>query len=364
MPALDLGSLLVRIEAESNVLRLARTPLAQFGIPQRRLLGATILPEQTVTENAFREEKIQYRSVIANHGTRYSPVQIKGSAMVGYVDVTLYHSDIGAMLTSREYDYLMSYLRSGATMEAMASIIRFVDLQLVRPLLDRNEKDRWDVIVTGALTLSGDNGYAETISYPNPSGHRAAAGGTWSSDAYDPFDDIYAMQLLLAGKGMTLSRLITSQNVINILAGNDKVKTRTNYITINTSGQVTAQQGRTSLEAINAALSRDGLPSFELYDLQYRTQTGTARFMPNDVVVGIAATGRDQNLDLGDRIEILPNTLGYMAIGTPAGQPNPGRALLLQAFRDKPPRVDGQSWQAAGVVVTEPEGMFVINSIA
>lgn len=363
MPVRDLGSLLAQDETAQNLLRLARTPLAQFGTQQQRFLGATILPEQVVPENAYREEKLTYRTVVANHGTRYSPVQIKGSAMTGYVDVTLYHADIGAMLTSRDYDNLLRFLRSNQDMDAMAALIQFTDRQLVNPLLIRNEVDRWAVIEGASLTLAGDNGYGETISYSNPSGHRAAAGGTWSSNVYDPFADIYAMELMLNAKGLRLARLITSRNVANILMANAKVATRTNRITIS-AGTITAQESRASLSTVNQALALDNLPPLELYDAQYRDQSGTHRYMSNNVMIGIAATGRDAELDLGDRMFILPNTLGYFAIGTPAGQANPGRALLVQSFRDKPPRVDGQSWQAGGVVITEPEGVVVITGIA
>jgi len=363
MAVRDLGSLIAQMEEDQSILRIARNPLAQFGTDEVPLLGAGILPEQTVETNSYREEKVQYRTVIANHGTRYSPIQIKGSAMTGWVDVTLWHSDKGDMMTSRDFDALLSYLRRRSDMEAIASLTKFVDRGLVVPLKHRNEKDRWDAIVNAQVVLLGDNGYTETINFLNPAGHRAAAGGTWSNDAYDPFLDLYTMQQMLAAKGLKLKRLISSYNVVSIMSANAKVAARTNRITI-ISGTVTAQEANVRLPEINQALTRDGLPPIELFDAQYRTQTGTARFMPNNVVVGVCETGRDAELDLGDRIVILPNTLGYTAIGTPAGQSTPGTAMVVEHFRTKPPRIDGQIWQAAGVVITEPEGLIVISGIA
>ncbi len=363
MPVQDLGSLIAQMEQDQVLYRLALAPQAQFGIPTRRYLGATILPEQLVPANAFREEKIQYRSVIANHGTRYSPVQIKGSAMTGWVDVVLGHSDIGAMLTSKDYDALLKYLQSGQDMGAMASLIQFTDNLLVTPLVERNELDRWNAIVNATVQMRGDNGYTEDVAYPDPAGHRANAASVWSNDANDPFDDIYTMAQLLYGKGLQLARLITSRNVLTIMAGNAKVASRASRITIS-GGTIIAQNVRVTIEQVNAALAADGLPALELYDLQYRTQTGTARFMPNNVMVGIAATGRDPELDLGDRMFILSNTLGYVGVGRPAGQANPGRVVLLTPSPRKPPRIDGEAWQTSLPVITEPEGMFVIKSIS
>lgn len=363
MPVRDLGSLIAQMEKDQSLLRIARNPLAQFGPAEQRLLGATILPEQTVESNSYREEKVQYRTIIANHGTRYSPVQIKASAMTGWVDVTLWHSDKGDMLTSRDYDALLAYLRRRDDMAAIASLTRFADRGLNLPLKVRNEKDRWDAIISAQVVLLGDGGYTETIDFPNPSGHRVAAGSVWSNNANDPFVDIYALSRMLAAKGLKLSRLITSTNVVNILSANAKVAARANRITIS-GGTITNYNANVQIDEINRALIKDDLPPFELYDAQYRTQTGTARFMPNNVVVGVCATGRDAELDLGDRIQILPNTLGYTAMGTPAGQSGPGPVMVIEQFRTKPPRIDGQIWQAAGVVITEPEGMVVITGIS
>jgi hypothetical protein len=364
MTVRDLGSLIRQMEQDQSLDRVARNPLAQFGPEARPYLGASILPEIEVPENAFREEQIKYRSVIANHGTRYSPVQLKGSAMSGWVDVVLANSDIGASLTSRDYDVLLRYLRSQSDMEAIASLIRFADTMLNNPLVERNEKDRWDAIVNAAVVLTGDNGYTETISYSDPAGHRASAGGTWSNDAYDPMADIYAMAQLFYSKGLRLNRLITSRNVVSILMLNAKIATRTNKVTVDGSGQILANTGRVTIAEINAALAQDDLPALELYDALYRTQSGTGRFLPNDVVVGIAATGRDVELDLGDRLFILGHTLGYTGVGRAAGQSNPGRTLIMTPYRDKPPRIDGQAWQASLPVITEPEGVFVIKDIS
>lgn len=359
----DIGQLIRQMQEDQSLDRVARNPLAQFGTPAQPFLGATILPEQLQESNSYREEKVAYRSYIANHGTRYSPVQIKGSAMSGYVDVTLYNADIGATLDGKEYDTLLRYLRNKSSMEAMASLISFTDRALVMPLKMRNEKDRWDVLQNAQLVLQGDDGYTETVSYIAPSGHRPTVGGTWSDPTYDPFDDLYAIASMLAAKGLKLKQFYGCRRITNIMAANPKVAARTNRITIS-GGVIQAQEVRVNLQAINAALAADGLPTMIEYDALYRTQTGTGRYLADTNLVGVCETGREAQLDLGDRLQILPDTLGYVGIGTPQGHSNPGVVTkLIPQTERKPFRVDGESYQTGGVVVTEPEGVICLKGI-
>lgn len=364
---MDILSLVQRLHDEGQLKDLAENPRVQFGTPQRTYLAATLLPEQTVEENQYTETGIRYRTMVANAGARYSPVQRKKGAYVGEFDVKLTDSDIGDEFTAREYEALLKVLGRNDEMGALASVIRWADTALNRPLSEFNEKLRWDAIVDAQVVLKGNNGYRETINYSNPAGHRAAAGGTWSSDAYDPWADITAQVQLLADKGYKVNRIFTSRQVVNIMANNDKVRTRTARIQVNVAnGQFTTSPGRASLADINGALAADGLPPIEIYDEMYRTMTGTGRFLKADVMVLVATTGRDVTLDLGDDLTslIIPNTLGYTAIGKAVGQTSPGRVIRVKAFDDKPPRIDGQSWQTSLPVITEPEGIAVITGIA
>ena len=233
-------------------------------------------------------------------------------------------------------------LQTRPTMDAAATLLNWLDRTVNLALIEKNEKQRWEAIVSASVVRSGDNGYTETVSYSNPANHRAAAGGTWSNDSYDPFADILAQADLLESKGYTVGRIITSRTVLSILAGNDKVKARTGVATINASGQITATAGRATRDAINGALERDGLPAIETYDLQYRTQTGTGYFLSRSAFVLIATTGQDESIDLGDTNSLMvENTLGYTAIGRATGQAAPGRVLrwlarLYDGLDDKP----------------------------
>lgn len=362
---MDIAALVNQLMTDGTVRTLALNQRTQFGIQPRAYLGATLLPERTVSENAYREDSIRYRTVIANSGTRYSPSQKKGTDIIGTFLVELGDSDIAVELTARDYDALIRLLQSNPTMEATAALTNFLDRKVTLALVEYNEKQRWDAIVDASVVRTGDNAYTETVTYSNPSGHRANAGGTWSSDAYDPFADILAMADLLEGKGYMVGRIITSRTVLSILSGNDKVKTRTGVATINTSGQIAATPGRAARDAINLSLERDGLPPIEIYDLQYRTQTGTGYFLSRAAFVMVATTGRDETIDLGDSEDLtLNDTLGYTAVGRPAGQPDPGRVIRMEAKEDKPPRIEAEGWQTSLPVITEPEGIAVIKAIS
>jgi hypothetical protein len=360
----DLYTLIKNAMDDGTFQTVARNNAAQFGTPSRMYLGATLLPERTVMKNMYREEGVRYRTIIANDGTRYSPAQKKKGELFGSMLVELGNSDIAREITAEEYDMLIDYLMRNASMEAMAQIIDWVDVTLNRALLEKNEKQRWEAIVSASVVRQGDNGYTEPVSYPNPSGHRVNAGGTWSSDAYDPYTDILTQADMMEAKGFTVNRIIASRNVISILANNDKVKARTGVATVSASGQIQATAGRADLMAINSALGRDGLPAIERYDLQYRTQTGSGRFLADNVFVMIATTGRDQTIDLGDSEELLTDTLGYTAIGRATGQSGPGRVVRMEAFDNKPPRIEGEAWQTSLPVITEPEAISVIGAIS
>lgn len=362
---MDLATLLQQLRDDGTIASVAQNPRAQFGTPARRYIGAELLPERPVQDNAFREESVRYRTVLANAGTRYSPTQKKGGALVGSFLVELGEHDIATELTSRDYDALLRLVQGATSMEAMAQVVDFLDITVNRALIERNEKERWDAIVNASVVRTGDNSYAETVPYSNPTGHRAAAGTAWSDPALaDPFADIFAMADLLASKGFRVGRIVTSRTVLSMMAAADRVRTRVGLATITPTGQITSSSGRATLEAINGALQADGLPAIELYDLQYRTSTDTGYFLPRDVVVMVATTGREETVDLGDDEPLtLENTLGYAAIGRAAGQANSGRVLRAEHKENKPPRIEAEGWQTALPVIYEPEAIGVINSI-
>ncbi len=363
----DISSLLRDLRRDGTLNLVSNNVLSQFGTANRQRLGARLLPVRQVPFNQFTEDQVRYRSVIANAGTRYSPVQLKGGALIGSFDVKLAEQDIGSQLTSRDFDALRSFLGRGATVQAMASLVNFLDTTIVRPLDDWNERAIWQAIVSALVQLRGDNEYTEDVAYSNPAGHRAAAGGTWSNDSYDPMNDIYAQANLLASKGFEVASMYSSRNVASILGGNALIAARANSrLTVTTGGQIGSITGRATLAAINAIMGADGLPPIQLYDLTYQTSTTTGRFLPNNVLVLIGRTGDSAEIAVpgADDLEELDNVLGYMAVGTAAGQDTPGRVVEVEAFSRKPPRVEFEGWQTGLPVITQPEAIAVITGIA
>lgn len=363
----DLSSLLRDLRRDGTLDRIGNNTLSQFGTRNRQRLGARILPVRQVPFNQFTEDQIRYRSVIANAGTRYSPVQLKGGALVGAFDVKLAEQDIGSQLTSRDFDALRRYLARGSSVEAMAALVNFIDTTIVQPLDDWNERAIWQAIVSATVQLRGDNEYTEDVAYSNPANHRAAAGGTWSSDAYDPMTDVFAMAQLLASKGFEVAEIYSSRNVMSILGGNEKIATRANSrLTVSPSGQLGSVIGRVTAAEINGILNADGLPPVTVYDLTYQTSTSTGRFLPSDVMVFIGRTGDSADVVVpgADDLEPLDNVIGYMAVGTAAGQDTPGRVIEVEAFSRKPPRVECEGWQTALPIITQPEAIAVITGIA
>jgi len=364
----DLMSLVQQLVDSGQIQELARNPFAQFGTPRRPLLGASLLPERLVEDNLYRETSIRWRTIVALDGTRYSPAQKRADGqLVGEFLVELGHQDIAREMTGRDYDALLKLLDRNASMDAVASILRWVDVTVNQALVQRNEIQRWQAIVDAKVVRVGDNGYAEEVEYPNPSNHRASAGGTWSSDQYDPYDDIVGMADLLAGKGYTVGRIVTSRKVASILAKNANIAKRAAPVIREVGGEVII--GRTTLSGINAALQADGLPPIELYDATYEDMSGRHRYLPDDVFVMVADTGVDPAVagepDEGDTY--LPETLGplgYTAIGRAVGQAGPGRVIRLEAFENKPPRLEAEGWQTSLPVITEPEAIAVIKDIA
>jgi hypothetical protein len=374
---MDIRGLIEAMIQSPGFNRVINNPLAQFGTADRKYLGAELLPEQTKPENAYTEEGIKYRTVVANDGTRYSPVQKKGGVLVGSFDVRLSNSDIGSEFTGADYDALIRIIEqtqgsagvagggvNRPEMMAMANLTQWSDATLVRPLKEKNELMRWQCLVAASVARTGDNGYVETVTYPNPTGHRVSAGGTWTNNSYDPWADIIAGAEFLAAKGYTVSRIITGQSVVTKMANNTQVKLRAGRVSVSAS-VVSGIPGRATLEDLNNLLEQDSLPPIETYNLQYRTQTGSGYFLPRDVLMLVATTGRDQMIDRAD-VEpvILQNTLGYTGIGRPAGQASPGAKVVLTPFSNKPPRIEGEAWQTSLPVQTDPEAVFVISGIA
>lgn len=355
-------------KSKNDIQKVVSNPLAQFGPPEDPFLGLTLMPERTVDENQFTETRINYRTLVANDGTRYSPVQLKGGAFVGEFDVKLRTSDIGSEFKAQEYDALVKLLKrfsgNDVPMQAVMALLKWLDKTVVKPLVVKNEVMVWQCIVDALVQRRGDNAYSEDVAISNPTGHRVAAGGTWSSDLYDPLQDIYARQAFLAGKGMKVRMNIAGTSVINKLLNNAKVKAAVGgYINVS-GGALVGNTQRVTLAALNAYLAESEIAPIVKYDKTYQDYSGTKNFLKRDVFVMICETDQSEEISVesGDPL-VIDKTLGYTAIGTNAGQSTPGRTITTEAFDRKPPRVEGEGVQESFPVNQNPEAVGVIHTI-
>jgi len=369
---MDLATFIADIVNRGYLVGLANNPMTQFGpLPiQQPYLGATLLPEQQVPDNVVTETGMRTYTMIANSGARYAPAQLKDTGeMIGGFSAILADSDIARQFTGRDYDGFLEMLRNTTggrpTMDAAARILRWLDDTIVRALTDLNELQRWQAIVDANVVRRGDNSYVENVAYPNPAGHRVAAGGAWSSDAYDPYPDILAMANLLRSKGYPVARIVTSTKVINYLLGNDKLIYRFGRVQLVGAPVSQSFVRNLTLAELNQGFALDGLPPFETYEAQYRDQLGMHRFMPDNVMVFLGATGAAVNVTgPAAGSTYLPDTIGYFAIGRPVGQVNPGRVIKLFPQEQKPPSIVAEGWQTALPVIVTGEAFGVISSIS
>jgi hypothetical protein len=233
-------------------------------------------------------------------------------------------------------------------------------------MVELNEKQRWEAMVNKAVVITGDNGYVETINYPKFP-ELVLAGTDWTDPASaDPFLNIFTIVDAMAARGVTIREIVTGRRMITALANHPKVQARAgSVLVVNTGGTLQGISGRASLDAINGALSKEGLPNIVQYDLQYRTQTGSGFFLPRNAMVLIGQSDSEERIDLGDgQYRTVEGTLGYEAVGRGVGRPAPGRFILVEAKTDKPPRVQGQGWQTSLPVIQEPELIGVITVAA
>lgn len=374
----DITELLEAGDYSAQLKRLINDPMTSFGPTLAPLLGATFLPEINVPENKYKEEGIKFRTPVANHGTRYSPAQLKSGMMSGEFDVELAYSDIAAQMTAKDYDTFIKFLRgiygrpgiqgggvSGpANMDAMTQLLNWAELAIVRPLAARNEIDRWAALINGQVVLTGNNGYNGLVTYPNVSGTRVTAGGTYSNNSYDPIPDITARINYLTRKGYQPIGMVMSTDVEMIMVNNQQVRQRSGIFAIQ-GGSVTGLPAYLTQSQLANVFSQNKLPPYVVYDATYTTQTDFGWFFPRDTIFIYCATGRNQEISRGDlEPVVVHDTLGYVGVGTVQGQLEPGKHTYMEHIEKKPSSVYIEGYQSSLPVITDPEAFAVITGIA
>lgn len=377
-----------QLEEDRYFSRVALNPLAQFGSEEQPFLGARYLPEQLVQENSYEETQVRYRTQPALDGTRYSPAQLQANgALIGSFKVDLGSTDTASQFTGQDHDGLIKLLARSGEPQAIANLIRWSDTTLVRPHTIKNELQRWEAIIRGQVTRQGSNGYKETVSYYQPSGHRpTVSGGTtsvpagWYSDSYDPYDDIFAGKEKLEDLGFTITDIICSPKIISTLRKNAEVAKRNNSVIVDGSGQITSVNQYVATNALNQINQDNSLPAFTVYNAGYETASGFKRFLDSPdgdrdyvIMLGRTQVMWDMKTDYAARVEgvdmtgfdnqaiALNNTLGYYGVGRNVGQSASGRTILTEAQTRKPQGLYGESYQTGLPVITQPDAIYVIQ---
>ncbi len=351
---MDIPALTAKLTADGKFTQAARLPGLTIGLAGRRYLGATILPVRVVEENIFRDTSIAYRTAMANTGTRYSPTVIEEGATVGSMLVELGEIDRASEFKASDYDALVKLLGRSGDMAATAELLQWSTKSLALPVQERLEKQRWEAIDDARVVRQGANGYLENVDYPNPAGHRIA-GGNLTDANLDPIEVMLTQQQLLAGKGYTVGRIVTSNRVAGLIARHPKVRAAI-------GGEGATVPVRVTREIVNGYLQDNGMPALEIYDLTARNPDGTTvRFKRENAMTFLAQTGRTAQVDLPDELRLLTDTLGYAAIGRAAGQQDSGVVVKVKYQDEKPVGLRGETYATAGVVVSDPEAIAVIN---
>jgi hypothetical protein len=372
---MDVYTLLSRLQEQGRFDNIAGSTVAQFGTPERQYLGARFMPEQLVA-NHGREDQIRYRTVVASAGTRFSTATKKSQGqMVGGFRYELGHSDIERDMTSQDYDAVIEHLNQGGDFQQAAAntVLDFTDTAINRALVEFNEMQRWIYWETGQVTIQLPRGGQEVVDYPQPDGggHRLTAGGPWSDDSYDAIADIERAADVLRDKGYRVDNIVLSNRVLRILSNRDDIrKLGGTAVTVpddSSAPGFSIAAFRADRNVVANAFDALGLPAPLRYDLHYWSQNGQERFMSDDVAVfiGEATSGRERivNNEKPEDVRVLPNTLGYVGVGRAAGQSSRGRAIDVQQFTNKPPRVQMEGWQTSLPIPQEPESTSVIDGI-
>lgn len=371
---MDLYSIWDQLVREGVPGQIVRDPMIQFGTERKPYLGATLLPERLVDRNEYTEAKIVYKTFPALDGTRYSEPKMTGQQLVGSFSVKLGEVDTANQLTGNDLDDLIRVAERNSG-QAKSRLQSWILNMFPVALAEKAEIQRWQAFIDAAVPILGMDGKAETVSLPNPAGHRRTIpGGTqaapagWYGPTYDPIDDFSSVKQLAASKGYKISRCVGDTVITSALAKNAVMRNRVSgVLRIDNATLVALGGGTLSKASINAYLQGEfSLPPIEEYDGTYNVETGSGQafFKKQGALVFFCTTGRDEQFVTGqdsDEVKIIPDVLGYYAIGTAVGQTAPGKIFKSTTKEMKPVGIYGQGFQTSFPVLTEPEAIIVLQ---
>jgi hypothetical protein len=372
---MNLDQFLNELYKDGTLMEYANDPRAQFQIGARTYMGAQILPLVSTGErgNVFREEGFAMRSQIAADGTRFSPVPLAKAVRGQGMMIELGSNDTGGYLEGPEFDALNKYLNSNLAPQAIAQVSNFLQTQVVQPLTEIIEKQRWQAICDAQVIRAGANGYQEQVDYDNPAGHRVTvASGTtgapagWFDDTHDPLEDIYNLADTLNDKGYTPTRMFASNRVIRLLLRHPLVKASAGRVVSDlATSAVQPRSGRVTLTDLNGLLAEDGLPAIERYDLTYEGRDGSFNKFLRDTALVMVSTNSIDITYVDEQPLLETTSLGYVGLGRTAGKVTNERTVKLEVVGPdqdiKNPRVVAEGTQMTLPIIQNSKAVGVLN---
>lgn len=368
----DLLSFINEFSNQGYPAQIAREPAIQFGTPDRAYLGAQLMPVQTTDTNIIVEDLARFEVVVANDGNALSPPQIKQNAGGAELTVRLGHIDLATQMNGRDMRRLGNLLNQNDRSPAEEFLSRWLTRAIRLGLEEKAEAQRWQLLSDAQVTVNYLDQPPRTLTFTdlNPPGHRVtvpsgtvAAPAGWYDPDFDPMrETIIPLKILLESYGFEVSRIFTSTKLRDgVLPSNEAMMRRAGSTMIVNEGG-TLQTIDRNLADVATRFAANGLPVPEVYNLQYKTQTGTNRFLNENKFIMIANTGRDAEIDLGDAgIRVLPNTLGYYGVGVSDGQTDPGAVITTRYSELKPVGIYAEGYQEGFPVLLDAEAVVVVT---
>ena len=172
---------------------------------------------------------------------------------------------------------------------------RFKDVDtLVDGVLARAEAMKMEAVAKGVVTIA-ENGVNGTIDYGIPADQKIVLAGPndpWTTANADILGDLQTWTDLMRGKGVEVTRAITSNTILRIMAANAKIRAAIFG---------TGSDRFVSNAQLNAFLQEQGLPTFVSYDAQYNVQNGDGtytarRYFDDNYVALLPATPLGEGL--------------------------------------------------------------------
>ncbi len=354
--------------------RIAKDARLQFGTETQPFLFAKYLPVENKENNEIYEEITRIGTFIANDGSPLSPPQIKRSSEGLGLRVRLAHIDIATQMDARDMRTLGRLLNQGDRAVAVQFVVNWITRTLRFSVEAKAEVQRAEAFCNATVTITPMDGAPYLVQMPNPPGHRvtvpsgtAAAPTGWYSPNFDPIQEtLVPIKLMMQAKGYEPMVIITSSRIAGALQMNPNVSQYGRGLIIQ-DGNLTTASGIASDAQVNVVLQANGLPPMMRYDRFYQTQTGSARFFPDDKFLIIGATGRDAQIEVPDdrgrilRRELIMNTLGYTGRGVSEGQTKPGAVITVKTSDVKPVGCWGESYAESFPVILDYEAVACVT---